>query len=166
MADISTTIPNLANQTKIANALATIADKYERICDIIYPVGSIYMTTKNIDPNTLFGGTWRQIQDKFLLAAGSTYGAGTTGGEAAHTLTESELPNITGDVWNIAFQDPNISELGAAGVFHPLKRNEGHGAGTYTGNNGYDGFYMNFGNNQPHNNLPPYQAVYIWERTA
>ena len=63
--------------------------------DLLYPIGSIYLSTNNINPNTLFGNTWEQIQDTFLLAAGSTYSAGSTGGEAKHTLTESELPGHT-----------------------------------------------------------------------
>ncbi len=53
--------------------------------DTIYPVGSIYMSVNNVSPSTLFGGTWEAIQDRFLLAAGSTYTAGDTGGSATHT---------------------------------------------------------------------------------
>lgn len=56
----------------------------------IYPVGSIYMSVNSTSPATLFGGTWEQIQDTFLLASGSTYSAGSTGGEASHALTPSE----------------------------------------------------------------------------
>ena len=56
----------------------------------VYPVGSIYMSVNSTDPGTLFGGTWQRIQDMFLLAAGSTYSAGDTGGEASHKLTEDE----------------------------------------------------------------------------
>lgn len=48
----------------------------------VYPVGSIYMSVNSTDPSTLFGGSWERIQDRFLLASGSTYGAGTTGGSA------------------------------------------------------------------------------------
>lgn len=58
--------------------------------DTIYPVGSIYMSVNNTDPSTLFGGTWVQIKDTFLLAAGDTYAGGATGGEATHTLTAAE----------------------------------------------------------------------------
>lgn len=66
--------------------------KYVDIDDI-YPIGSIYMNINNINPEIVFGGQWEQIQDKFLLAAGSTYTGGDTGGEATHTLTVAEMPN-------------------------------------------------------------------------
>ena len=59
--------------------------------DTIYPIGSIYMSVNNTDPGTLFAGTtWTRIQDTFLLAAGSTYTAGSTGGSATVTLTSAQ----------------------------------------------------------------------------
>lgn len=57
----------------------------ESLINLIYPVGAIYISTNSTSPQTLFGGTWQQIQDTFLLAAGSTYTAGDTGGNATHT---------------------------------------------------------------------------------
>lgn len=57
-----------------------------------YPVGAIYISTSSTSPASLFGGTWAQIKDTFLLAAGSTYSAGSAGGEAAHTLATAEIP--------------------------------------------------------------------------
>ncbi|MDO5841694.1 MAG: hypothetical protein Q4Q24_00300 [Methanobrevibacter ruminantium] len=61
----------------------------------IYPVGSIYISVNSTSPQTLFGGTWEQIQDRFLLASGSTYSAGAIGGEATHKLTINEMPSHT-----------------------------------------------------------------------
>lgn len=63
-----------------------------RLVDAIYPIGSIYMSVNSTSPATLFGGNWEAIQDKFLLSAGSTYPAGTLGGEASHVLNEAEMP--------------------------------------------------------------------------
>ena len=62
------------------------------LIDLIYPVGSVYMSVNSTSPATLFGGTWEQIKDKFILSAGDTYSAGATGGEATHTLTTDEMP--------------------------------------------------------------------------
>ena len=53
------------------------------------------MSTENTNPSTLFGGTWEQIKDTFVLAAGDTYEAGTTGGESTHILTTNEMPSHT-----------------------------------------------------------------------
>ena len=62
------------------------------ILDKFYPVGAIYISVNNTNPSILFGGEWEQIQEKFLLSAGDTHTAGTTGGEFTHTLTINEIP--------------------------------------------------------------------------
>ena len=56
----------------------------QELLDIIYPVGSIYLTVNDINPQTLFGGTWEQIKDRFLIGAGDLYIAGKTGGQSLH----------------------------------------------------------------------------------
>lgn len=61
--------------------------------NMIYPVGSIYMSVNSTSPASLFGGTWEQLQGRFLIGANSTYPAGTTGGAATVTLTEANLPS-------------------------------------------------------------------------
>ena len=62
------------------------------VIDMVYPVGAIYMSVNSTNPASLFGGTWEQIKDRFLLSAGDSYSAGSTGGEAEHTLTYGEMP--------------------------------------------------------------------------
>ena len=62
------------------------------VIDMVYPVGAIYMSVNSTNPGNLFGGTWERIKDRFLLAAGDTYAAGSTGGEAKHALSVDELP--------------------------------------------------------------------------
>lgn len=62
----------------------------------MYPVGSIYMSVNSTSPASLFAGTtWTQITDRMLMAAGSTYTNGNTGGAASVTLTTSHLPGHT-----------------------------------------------------------------------
>lgn len=61
----------------------------------VYPVGAIYKSTVATSPSTLFGGTWEQIKDRFLLSAGDTYIAGNTGGSATATLAVRNLPSHT-----------------------------------------------------------------------
>ena len=75
---------DLSNFLTETEAQALYAPK--NILETMYPVGAIYLSVNSINPNTLFGfGSWVQIKDTFLLAAGDTYSAGSTGGEAEHT---------------------------------------------------------------------------------
>lgn len=62
------------------------------LVDIIYPVGSIYMSVNNVNPATLFGGVWQKIEGMFLLASSSSYALGSTGGSTSITLTANQMP--------------------------------------------------------------------------
>lgn len=44
------------------------------IGNIAHPIGSYYWSSNNTNPSTLFGGTWTQIKDRFVLAAGDGLG--------------------------------------------------------------------------------------------
>lgn len=143
--------------------------------NLIYPVGSIYMSVNSTSPATLFGGTWEQIKDRFLLASGSSYSAGATGGEATHTLTEDELPNITGQFQSrLASNGANIIDAYGDGAFAALGKAGDTWAYLLPSTGGYPNsgslknhvMKMSFGSNAAHNNMPPYLAVYIWKRTA
>lgn len=81
------------------NGALTWGGKNVALLDTVYPVGSIYMSVNSTNPATLFGGKWEQIQGRFLLAASSAYGAGSTGGEATHTLTANEMPVHNHSAW-------------------------------------------------------------------
>ena len=63
------------------------------LLNLFYPVGSIYWSSNNTNPGTLFGGTWIQIKDRFILAAGDSYSNGATGGAATVTLSVSNMPS-------------------------------------------------------------------------
>ena len=120
------------------------------VIDIIYPVGSIYMSVNSTDPGSLFTGTtWVRIKDTFLLAAGDDYEAGDTGGEAEHTLTLDEVP--AHDHGNYVYR--NGTQFGWAEL-QP------------TGSHIDMAMLNSVGGGQAHNNMPPYLAVYMWKRTA
>lgn len=129
-----------------ANALAIAA--LQTAVSAMYPIGSIYMSVNSTNPGSIFGGTWARIKDTFLLAAGDVYAAGSTGGEATHVLTVEEMPS----------HDHGI----------------GYGANTIGGTASNPNFSSNksssrtssTGGGQAHNNMPPYIAVYVWQRTA
>ncbi len=121
----------------------------ETFLEKVYPVGSIYMSVSGTDPGTLFGGTWQRVQDTFLLAAGTTYAAGTTGGEAAHTLTVDEMPGHTHELAYLPTNAAGVEWVGAAGTAAPASRTSTAAGG-----------------GAAHNNMPPYLAVCVWKRTA
>ena len=137
------------------------------LLNLVYPVGSIYMSTNDTSPAIFLGGSWAKIQDRFLLAASSSYTAGSTGGEATHTLTEAELPEISGSFGGTSSGNA-WGVLGtSSGVF---SRSDPIPAPTNTeksSTNTRDATVnMSFGSGQAHNNMPPYLAVYVWKRTA
>lgn len=67
---------------------------FYKLMKLIYPVGSLYWSANNTNPSTLFGGTWTQIKDKFVLACGDTYSTtGATGGASSVTLAVTNLPS-------------------------------------------------------------------------
>ena len=72
------------------------------VLNLIYPIGSIYLSVNSVDPSTIFGGTWEKIKDKFLLSSGDTYAIGSTGGNSSTTLEIANLPshNHTGTTGN------------------------------------------------------------------
>lgn len=126
------------------------------LVDLIYPVGSIYMSTNDVSPQTFFGGTWERIQDRFLLAAGSTYAAGGTGGSATHTLTEAEMPNHYHSL-KVATSTSTASDA----ALRPS------GVNAYSSQvawSAYDNISEE-GGNKAHNNMPPYLTVYMWKRS-
>lgn len=142
----------------------------KNIFDMIYPVGSIYISVNNVNPSVLFGGTWEQIQDRFLLGAGSTYSAGSMGGEAQHTLTQSEIPNypignlpeiVPGNHGNWANEGIVASNLGEVSPTKPGIKSNGN---DITSGTQYSYMIYSNGGGKPHNNMPPYLAVYIWKR--
>lgn len=123
------------------------------IIDTIYPFGSIYITLNPTSPSKLFPGTyWKQIENRFLLAASSTYAALSVGGEATHKLTENEIPEHQHIIWY-----PNAGGEQSAAIGYPEAGSKKTWYAEASKTSGAGG-------GQAHNNMPPYLAVYMWER--
>ena len=123
-----------------------------------YPVGAYYISSDPTSPATLFGGTWERIQDRMIVAAGSTFTAGTTGGSTTKTLSVQNMPyhnhscdtqgghthtrgsmNITGytgSAWDDTAGDPY-------GAFY----RGGNGHESEDGNWGYNAIYFDASRN-------------------
>lgn len=153
------------------------------LLDKVYPVGAIYLSMVSTDPGTLFGGTWKRIsQGRMLLGADdSTYKAGATGGSATETLNINQIPGHTHS-GSTSWADLQ----GWWGGFSKESNGSGIVSTTSTYNTkivatGYDDRWgkrqhidashnhslsiNSTGGGQAHNNMSPYLAVYIWQRT-
>lgn len=139
----------------------------KKLIDYIYPIGSIYMSVNATSPANLFGGSWTQLKDRFLLGAGSTYTAGSTGGAATHKLTVAEMPSH-----NHSFKDGSHTFLWGQNKTNNVYLNNASAvAGKTPGNSAMTSQNIwnstnSSGNTSAHNNMPPYLAVYMWKRTA
>lgn len=139
----------------------------KKLVDYIYPIGSIYMSVNATSPANLFGGSWTQLKDRFLLGAGSTYIAGSTGGAATHKLTVAEMPSH-----NHSFKDGSHTFLWGQNKTNNVYLNNASAvAGKTPGNSAMTSQNIwnstnSSGNTSAHNNMPPYLAVYMWKRTA
>ena len=130
------------------------------VIDLVYPVGSIYISTVSTNPATLLGaGTWT------AFAAGRTLvgldssdtdfdTSEETGGAKTHTLTVNEIPSHT---------------HGSDGVrTGSNSANPGNNAYYSSGDTGAYGSPNSnaTGGGNAHNNLQPYIVTYMWKRTA
>ena len=156
------------------------------VLDIFYPVGTIYQSSDaNFNPNEKWGGTWVKIENRFLLGSGNK-SVGSQGGEENVTLNVDQIPshnhdsgslNITGH-WR---QDRSalFEPYSFSGAFSGDKwsnpawsmaqgSNGGRGGHNFylNGSNGRSGATGWVGGTGSHNNMPPYETVNIWKRTA
>lgn len=121
------------------------------LLDRTYPVGSIYMSVNSTSPATLFGGTWVELQGRFLLGRSSSYANGSTGGAPTESLSVAQMPAHKHNLsYGVNTNSPGNMVTIMAGAPEYFSSNP-------IGNNG---------SGSAHNNMPPYLAVYMWKRTA
>ena len=169
-------LSNYAVKNDVNQSLNTKVNSDE-LFDLIYPVGSIYMSVNNVNPSNLFGGTWVQIKDQFLLASGDSYSNGATGGSAnavvvSHNHTQNAHRHaaaadkflVSPDNVKINGTKRSLPSTGSAGYIVYADSAGGITEQQYTANatatnnaQGVDGTGKN---------MPPYIAVNIWKRTA
>lgn len=155
------------------NGLSNVSE----IVNLIYPVGSIYLSVNNTNPSTLFGGTWELITNKFLIGAGGSYSLGSTGGTTSvtsgkatgntgsTTLTIEQIPSHQHNVQGYNTSGSTVTwsdravEYGGSSV--------GYGSGIRTNYTGGGSGHTHTLNEHIHDVsiIPPYLAVNIWKRT-
>ena len=175
----STSVSTLLNevQTEINTAYNNITNS---LFNLVYPVGSIYMSVNNVNPGTLFGGTWTQIKDTFLLAAGDTYSNGSTGGSAdavvvSHNHTQnahSHKPNSTSLKFLVS--DTNIAINGTkrawtstgSNAYFVYASDPGTGINEDSTTESVTATNIATGVAAAGKNMPPYLTVYMWRRES
>lgn len=174
-----------ANLGTPANGASTIYARQDHVHDLTsvvaacllaaHPVGSYYWSDSNTDPATFFGGTWVQIKDTFVLAAGDTYAAGATGGEASHTLTSAEsgqkAVTTAADGSHSHTITTKFQRLFASGTNQDGYWGNGSGGANTTmasaaDNGSHTHTIAGEDAAEAHNNMPPYVVAYCWKRTA
>lgn len=154
-------------QTTTASADDIKQELMQTYLEAFYPVGSIYLSVNSTDPNTLFGGTWEQIKDVFLLGAGDTYTGGETGGSVRHS-----------HAYGVRFGEYYGATSGKFQLYNngtwTAKSTNDSGTHSDTFNNVITGTSKSLSANYTSqiasttygSSLPPYLAVYMWKRTA
>ena len=140
------------------------------VIDMVYPVGAIYMSVNSTNPGNLFGGTWEQIKDRFLLAAGDTYAAGDSGGSASHshTLSDNGAACIGNSTNVTAFSSGNHywKDYNSGSNMWAWTHNADSAVTSSTTHYNDGKFVCLTGSTDMTNSMPPYLAVYMWRRIA
>lgn len=155
--DISSLTTKVNNNTSNISMIQRMVAVYWKT---IYPVGSIYISTNsNFNPNTTWGGTWiKTAEGRCLIGANDTYPLGSTGGESTHTLTTEELPQHSHGIYGADSRSGNVTLPQPRFTYKDTGQTTSYVSGIM-------GTELT-GNNNPHNNMQPYLAVYMWKRTA
>ena len=178
-ANVDTNNTQIATCGFVRNAIAKFAPMLDTMKKI-YPVGSIYISTVSTNPATLFGfGTWEAMPAGRVLLAqgksswGTTYNAGSTGGEATHQLTVGELPahthsastNTTGEHTH-TYTFKRMSGSDSSPSRYASSGDPAIYQSSSSGSHSHSVTVNSIGSNQPHNNMQPYIVCYIWKRSA
>lgn len=136
------------------------------LLNALYPVGSIYVSKDPTDPAELFGGSWKRIKERFIWAIGDNENPGDTGGEKTHTLSVDEMPSHAHSPSDF---DVNGNWVPATDAMSRTRYNSDSAGTKYipSGDSLSDwkwGKTSSVGGSQPHNNMPPWEGFYIWER--
>ena len=122
------------------------------------------MSVNSVNPSNLFGGTWEQIQDKFLLASGSTYSNGSTGG-SANSVVVNHTHNMGNTDYYFVGKKRTVQGV-TKRVTVPTSGSNYAYVSSDSSAFGNFGATDSTGVNGAGKNMPPYLTVNVWKRTA
>lgn len=173
--------PNTGNLNLI-DGMRSVDDVKALMLEFCYPIGSIYISTKNVSPQTFLGGTWESRSGYMLRAAtsGVTFDKANDtidGGADSVTVSSVASHNHTQNAHSHSSREPwhNGSASGTTLYGIPWATNSsamydtsGNQTGTFSGVSVKNSTATNIanGSNYTVNTIPKYKNVYMWERTA
>lgn len=159
-----------------------------------YPVGAWFFSSESTSPASLFGGSWYQMKDHFIVGAGNSYGKEQTGGKEWLALTKDNLPGHTHSIpsltgtaassgshthnWNNNVRPVGWPSSSSAGSQSKDWLGWGTGvnyvAGTTIASGGshthtvttHSGWTGSTGTGKSFDNKPPFVAIYMWKRVS
>ena len=153
------------NKTTAASALGS--DLQKAIIDLVYPIGSYYITqTAGFDPNVSFGGSWTRVLSRFLYATSNDSLLGTEGGDVnhqhqygiAHSAWYGNVSGYGGDAMRI-LNNGSWTDIASHGTLTVGTPNGRQNIG------GVQALYNSY-NTTSNGSLPPWRRVAVWYRTA
>lgn len=147
----------------ILSEVSIKGNSWSSFLDMVYPVGSYYLSNTSASPSSKFGGTWSQISDnRFLCGANNI----TTGGANNQSLTAQQLPyhhHLTRIGWgeNNSLWDTVYTATGLGSKWGGVSVYYGEGTLQDIVGNRFDPQKA-----PTHNNMPLYRTCYMWYRTA
>ena len=174
---------HLAGYTQAGSKLKDVTEDAARqllgltqkhIVDMIYPIGTVYLTMDGKDPKELFSGTkWKKISEgKYLAGVGvgrdvnktlQGIGVGEGAGEYVHTLTVEEIPSHYHFVEVCNDGNPDGKRDRSSGSECQYWNTQDDRTDVYYNTHPKTD---NTGRGLPHNNMPPYFGVFVWKRIA
>lgn len=180
-------VEQAAKADKILAFDGTYGSLAQACLNMIYPVGSIYMSANNVSPQTFLGGTWEPWGAGRVPIGVDTNDASfssveKTGGEKTHVLSPTEMPRHehSGTQFKgagvFSRKDPtaitptvqytrkkHVANFTTTTIEDVTAYEQGFGEVTDTAEVEYG---IALGGNVAHNNLQPYITCFMWKRVS
>lgn len=137
---------------------------FVNLLDVVYPVGSIYISYSGTSPASIVGGTWKQLTGVVLRAANDTNTGGSDTTSHSHDIGSGYalIGAINNDTSSLGYK-PTGMPSGVSTYGMAIR-----GASTITPISNMNHCTALYGNTHTStiSNLPAYQDVYVWYRTV
>ncbi|OSP88257.1 hypothetical protein B9W73_02680 [Lactococcus lactis] len=142
--------------TNLQLQVDSLKTETDSILSRVYPVGAYYFSSQSTEPATLFGfGTWSRVKGRGLVGVDELDSALSSGGKQGGSINPLSQHTIA----------PSSGQFVVArGVGNQHWSSGGAPSNSYAMDTEQSGITV--GDNTNHNNWQPFEAAYIWKRTA